>query len=559
MVAAAGEGAGLSRRMAWPLFLGILAGIAASFAMALRTSPFDRMRPEYPRDVLAQKARDAMRQIGYTARPRDEAYGFQWNRELIEWVEANDKPAPRWTEVLLQRPSPLSFWYRQSSEPLTSLMFHSDLLTPGIVDAEDPPPIISGMIQAELDHQGRLVFFEAIPLQRQESPTHPAPVDWMPLFQLAGLDPARLQPAEPLWNWLAASDTRLAWTGVWPESNRPLRVEAAVLGARPVAFMLAGPWRKPWRMPEPSGGSSTAYAVLLLSTSVFILIGAGMLARQNVREGRGDRRGAVRLAGCMTSVLLALWLCRVHLVASLGALATFLLAVCTSVFYGVLLWMVYLALEPFVRRHWPQVLVSWTNVLSGRVRDGVVSRDVLIGVALGIWFSLLLRGVALASIGESPVAFPGSVDVLLGLRSTIGEVFEEAPYAIRNVLLYFFILFVLRVILRRQWAGAVAFTAFFTILNALGNDHAWIGALVGCLYFGTAAVVILRWGLLPFTVAAFVNALLFDVTATLDTSAWYFGNMMLLLTIVVALAVWAFYTSVAADIWKPAVFAAGKR
>ena len=47
-----------------------------------------------------------------------------------------------------------------------------------------------------------------------------------------------------------------------------------------------------------------------------------------------------------------------------------------------------------------------------------------------------------------------------------------------------------------------------------------------------------------------------DVTATLDTSAWY---MMLLLAIVVGLAVWAFYTSVAGEIWKPEAFAGGKR
>ena len=63
MVAAAGEGAGLSARVAWPVFLAVLAGIAAAFGMALRTSPLDRMRPEYTTEVLAQKARDAVRQL----------------------------------------------------------------------------------------------------------------------------------------------------------------------------------------------------------------------------------------------------------------------------------------------------------------------------------------------------------------------------------------------------------------------------------------------------------------------------------------------------------------
>jgi hypothetical protein len=69
----------------------------------------------------------------------------------------------------------------------------------------------------------------------------------------------------------------------------------------------------------------------------------------------------------MAAVLMAVWLCKVHLVGSIGLLAMFLIAVCTSAFYGVLLWTIYVALEPYVRKHWPQVLVSWTNLLDGRV------------------------------------------------------------------------------------------------------------------------------------------------------------------------------------------------
>ena len=68
LVAAAGEGAGLSLRVAWPLYGSIIAGMIACFAMSIRTSPLDVMRPDYTPDVLAQKARDAIRQIGYPQR-----------------------------------------------------------------------------------------------------------------------------------------------------------------------------------------------------------------------------------------------------------------------------------------------------------------------------------------------------------------------------------------------------------------------------------------------------------------------------------------------------------
>jgi hypothetical protein len=422
-------------------------------------------------------------------------------------------------------------------------MFHNDLLTPGIVDRADPPPISSGMIQVNTDHQGRLLFFEAIPPHRQSSPVRAAAVDWAPLFKLAELDQSTMQPVEALWTWLATSDTRAAWTGKWPESGRPLRVEAAAFGGRPVAFMVMGDWQIPWRMADEISGGFTAYLVLLLGLTVVILAGAAILARQNIREGRGDRRGALRLALYTGAVLMALWVCQVHVAATLGLFALFLLAVCTSVFYGVLLWTVYLALEPFVRRHWPQVLVSWTNVLTGHASDAVVGRDALIGVALGIWFALLFRAIGAIS-GEWPTGPVGEVELLLGLRSTIGIVLQEALYAIRNVLFYFFVLFVLRMMLRSQWAAVIAFTAFFTLFNALGNDRMWLGGLIGLLYFGTVALVIVRFGgLLAFVVGAFVSSLLFDVVITLDSSAWYFGNSVFVLAVVAALAVWAFYIS----------------
>jgi serine/threonine-protein kinase len=541
LVAAAGEGAGFSPRAAWSMLGVIVAGLIAVLALGLRDSPLDHMRPEYSSDVLTQKAREAIAQLGYTERPLDFAVGWEWNDVLIQHVAKTEGPSPQWDRVLTQRPSPLSLWYRQSSAPLVALTFHSDLITPGIVDRADPPPIESDMIQVNVDHQGRLTFFEAIPPQRLSSPVTAAPVDWLPLFRLAGLDRSTFQPAEATWTFLAASDTRAAWTGAWPDSARPRRVEAAALGGRPVAFMLINESQRPWRMAEAdASGETRAYLILLFGAAVVILVGAAILARRNIREGRGDRRGAARLAVGVSAVLMALWICQVHVAISLGLLAMFLLALCTSVFYGVLLWTVYLGLEPFVRRYWPRVLVSWTNVLTGRASDAVVGRDALIGVALGIWFALLIRVV-----GGGPVAFPGDVELLLGLRSTIGVVLQEAVYSIRNPLFYFFILFALRMVLRTQWAAIAAFTAFFTALSALGNDQVWRGAVVGLLYFGTMAFVIVRFGgLLAFVVGAFVSALLFDVLLTLDSSAWYLGSNVFVLAVIVALAGWAFYTAV---------------
>jgi hypothetical protein len=78
----------------------------------------------------------------------------------------------------------------------------------------------------------------------------------------------------------------------------------------------------------------------------------------------------------------------------------------------------------------------------------------------------------------------------------------------------------------------------------------WLGALVGLLHFGTAAVVIVRFGgLLAFVVGAFVSALLFDIMLTLDSSAWYLGSNLLVIGVVVGLTVWAFYTATGRRPW----------
>ncbi len=550
MVAAAGEGAGLRPRVAWATFVAVLVGTALTFALALRTSAFDRLHPEYNTDVLAQKARDALTQLGYPARGTDQAYRFSWNSDLVKYIRDTDKPAPNWATVLSQAPAPLEFWYRQSPDALTGATFHTDLLTPGIVTQDDPAPIMSGMAAVEMDYRGRLKFFETIPAQRQESPSPAAHVDWNPLFALAGLDAAKLQPADPIWTWLATSDSRAAWTGTWPESGRPLRVEAAALGGRPVGFLVSGPWVKPWRMSEPSPGGQNATVIILCAVVIAVLIAAALIARNNLRAGRGDRRGAARLAAFMTAILLALWICQVHVVASLGLFAMLLLAICTTVFNGVLLWTLYLALEPFVRRRWPQVLVSWTNVLTGRFRDPVVGRDVLLGVALGVAWTLMIR-VLDATTGSRAIAdFPGHVALLSGFRSTLGLVLSDAPYAIRNVLFFFFLLFVLRVVLRREWAAALAFAGLFALLDLLGNQNRpVIAALLTFVYFGSGAIVVVRWGLLSYAVGHFVTSMLMDLTATIDPSAWYFGNMLLLIGIVVGLAAWGFYTSLGGRLW----------
>src|SRR5262249_54676482 len=156
------------------------------------------------------------------------------------------------------------------------------------------------------------------------------------------------------------------------------------------------------------------------------------LAAGNLRRQRGDRRGAFRLAAFVFCVQMTLWAARAHLTISFGTFGIFLMALATSAFYGVMMWIVYVSLEPYVGRRWPQALISWSAALIGRFRDAVVGRDVLIGCAVGAALSVVtgLSETWLRRAGGWP-----NLDTTLplaGARGSLVVMLIAVPHAIRE-------------------------------------------------------------------------------------------------------------------------------
>jgi predicted Ser/Thr protein kinase len=551
MVAAAGEGVGLAPRFAVPLLAAVVLGVAAFYVLGVRNSALERVQPQYSPEVLSQKATDLIQHLGFTETPADSAYEYYWNSSYVNYAQSNDKPAPRWNEVLRGRPLPLEFWYRQSPYPLTGFEFHDDLLTPGIVDIEDPPPILSGMISLRLDAQGRLLYFERIPDQKlPPAAGNPAP-DWNPLFVAAGLDQTKFQSTESVWTWLATSDTRVAWTGTWPGGTRPLRVEAAALRGKPVAFSLIGPWTEADRMPKrESSNSDRGQFVILAGISLAISIGCALLMRRNVKRGGGDEAGATRLGTWVGFVQMGLWLFRSHLNASFATFAMFLIALATAIFYAFVVRTMYLALEPHVRRRWPQTMISWSAVLTGHWRDPIVGRDVLAGAALAIGVKVINQIANMALAGTDPPEL-GGTEVLLGIRSTLAIYFRSIPHGIRDTLLFFFVIFMLRVLLRNQWLATAGFVLIFSALQYFQSGQPIEDAIASLVVYSLVAGLVLRFGLLALATYIFVDIVISYAQLTTTTSAWYFGHDVLLLASVLALAAWGFHTSIAGRrLWK---------
>ncbi len=552
MVAASGETAGLRPGTAVICLAAVLLGLAVATFLDIRNSALEKMGLELTPEVLTQKAREVVARLGYAERPADSTFDLDYDTDFQDYVEKNDKPHPNWSAVLAARPSLLRYWYRQSPENMFAQSFRDQLLNPGIIVRDDPAAVHSGMINLDLDPQGRLTYFQAIPPEKEIGNGNSGTSDWSGLFAAAGLDPAQFQKTEPLWTSLASSDTRVAWTGTWPGTTRPMRVEAASWHGKPVFFTLIGEWTKPKRMNSPPEPTRTKVLQILgIIFGLSLLGGAANLARQNYRRGRGDREGAFRLGTVMFVLEILLWLCRSHFAAGAGTFALLVIQISTALFVSGLTWMLYLALEPWVRRRWPETIISWSRLLSGQLRDPLVGRDILFGVMLGVVWILgfQIRAIPMMRMGAAPSGY--STEFLMGGREALGAWLLQIPQSILGTLQFFFLLLGLKFVLRKDWLAAIAFVAIFAVPRSLTSSYVAVELPAQIFIYGVAVLIVLRFGLVPLAVAIFTVNMLANVPFSADLSTWYMPASILALLSVVALAGWGFYQSLGGEpLWR---------
>ena len=543
MVAAAGETEGMKPRVAAICLALALAGLAAAVWSLVGTNAYEKMTLELPPEALSAKAREVISRLGYDPRSVDHAFDFVQDLDFLHYAGDHDKPEPDWTQIYGQRPTPLIYYYRTSLRYMVPSDYRLNL-TPGIVNFNDPPPILSGMMMVWLDTQGHLVAFDAIPPEVDPSPPATKPVDWSLLFELAGLDVSKLKPATSQWSSLANTDQRAAWTGTWPGSNRPLRVEGASWHGRPVYFNLIGEWTRPQRMRpyQPAPGDKPRQTVFI-TIFLTLLTAAIFLARLNYRRGKGDHNGAFRIGLVVFALQMLLWTCYEHFVPDVGTVGMLILAVSSSLFMAAMVWTLYMALEPYVRKFWPQTIISWSRILSGKIRDPRVGRDVLFGVLLGLTWIVIFEGAnqILLRLGD-PYSLP-STDYLMGGRMALGAALFRVPSAIEATLLFFALLLVLRIVLRNQWAAALVFVAILVGAKALGSHHLAIDVTAMTFVYGIAAFAIVRFGLITLAVAVFVADGLGNVPLTADFSRWYATTTLLMPAVILGLTIWGFYAA----------------
>lgn len=554
MVAAAGATEGTRPRLALTLFVIVALGLVASLLIAESTRLVNRVKLENPPEVLATRARDIIGRFGLPASAAaDSAFGFEINGAYLNYVQTHDKSPTRWEALAKGGVPAMTFWYRQSPNPL----FAQEFFGPGAVGggqvfAGDPAMDTTAMALVVLDTTGRLVRFEVVPPEKSAPVQNAKAPDWAGFFAASGLNFAEFRAAEPEWTPLAPIDSRLAWTGTVPERpDMPIRVEAAAFHGEPVYFRTVYPWSRPGRDTETKmTGAQKISSTLIVLLILVVFVGGVALARWNIHENRADMKGAARLGAFIFVTFLVLWILSTHHLPTFLEAISFLVAVASAAERAFFAMMLYVALEPFVRRREPQILISWSRLLGGKLRDPLVGRDLLIGVVYGIGL-LIFQGsdnFLLPLLGKLP-PIPGSVSTesLLGVRHALAQILLYVLGQTIDSLGIFFMLFVLQRILRSTWLAAIVVAIAGTLLS-LGNnssEYQWFSAAALVVLYISFLIVLKRFGLLVLVVGLVVAQVLQAFPATIHLSRWYATPSLAGLAAIAALTIYGFRTALA--------------
>jgi hypothetical protein len=520
MVAASGSKEGIRPLFVWACIGIVVLSLIFEFAVSGRTRLYRTVAMPMTPEVLEQRAKDMLKDFGYVRPPADSATGYDIDGTYLNYIDQNDKSQDRWSRAN----STVQFWYRRTQTYFAT----RQILGTGVqgqVTSTDPPSEDPGMIIVNLDPQGKLeeLLVETARGVPEETPPPPAP-DWNKLLTAAGFDPANCQPVEPRRNPPVYADAVAAWTV--PMVERPkvtMRLEAAAYRGRPVSFWEAGPWS-----PSPGNSQDTSKAqhisIIFASCIVGSLLVAGtVLTWKNLKQKRADLGGALRLAGVVFVAEIAEWVTGANHQSNFWEGYSFTLDLAWACLASVFLWMLYVALEPVVRRKIPTLLISWNRMLAGNFRDPMIGRDLLAGAALGVFSQVLgnldvfynkWRGL------PPPVPESTAFKIFTGGRVLFAQLFSTIPNSIFNGLALMLMVVILQIILRNRWVAAGAFMLIFVGQAALQGGSVFNVYFIQVIDVALLTWLVLRFGLLALTIYVFMQQVM-AVPITTDTSAWY--------------------------------------
>ena len=602
MVAAAGKVGAMPKAQAIAWLAAALALMAVTLLTLSRYQVTSLIALPLSTEALRAKSTEILAAMGHSATPVDYAAGWEpsWSLGQRLMQEARSGGEREWWDRLDDEWTPAAvFFYRISGERLRPS--ESWLAFPSF---DNPPQVLGGSARVMLDNRGHLVRYETVPFPPQietpaspaepsvseqadvlvevpaSSPTHstlpaaqdqpirppaasttartsdqstPAP-DADPfgkLFQFAGLDRSRFEPAEPEWMPTMPADTRLAWTGSTPSDPPvPLRVEAATERGRVSNFRVIYPWSSPDRyrpaeQQSPFGRAVSALGIILFVSAMF---GGALLAWRAIKLRRADIRGAGVTA---FAVFMVVWIgmgIAPDNTATIFSLHWLEAPIYRALFLGMLSFLFYTAIEPILRRLWPSTLISWTRAINGKFRDPLVGHDMLVGATIGLLVSLLAIGapMILLWVGEVPETPPGTNwQALRGSRAALASALSGGGNLVTIVMLLALLLVGVRMVIRNNRGATIATCFIFSLLQSAQTGQGIGGLILSAIIAITIVLTLIRAGLLALLVALLIANSYANLPVTISPSVWYFQITLMSVGSILALVIYGFFTALA--------------
>ena len=485
--------------------------------------------------VLAYKAREIIEHLGYANENANEAVGFEYLGDVADISDEGER------NYRLEKGA--WFWLRQA-DGLFDIDTKWEAPTYQDVKFLRPGWTVGGMTGVRLSFTGELREFRAVTRVAtaiEQSLPDPQWFEWFREdqigFDLAKLDLAKWDRTPPV-----VFDTVRAWEGKWPDSERPLHVQAASYRGKPVYFRVFGtdPMEMDSSLDDATGNQTSGYQVQLLIVLGSLCLAIG-LAWKHYRERRGDRSGAWKLATYAFVSAMIKWILVADHSIGMSEFGLFTFATSDALYLSARTWVAYLAIEPLVRRLWPQLLISWSRLLNGQITDPRVARDLLVAALLATFSHLLsLLGHWIES-GSTPV-YPVSSSYLESPVEMFGWLIGHQVNVIGWALCAVFLLAILRAILRSQLIAVLVVVTLFMIPGFLEGESVLQMSLSGVqatiiLYF------IVRLGLLTLVAASVFGTILENCPITVDTSSLMFPHTIAWLSIFVACVIWAYFSA----------------
>jgi serine/threonine-protein kinase len=345
-------------------------------------------------------------------------------------------------------------------------------------------------------------------------------------------------------------DRRKAFTGKYAENTEiPIRVEAAAYRGKLVNFEIVEPWTKP----EPDAWSGEFWFLIAIFSIYFgALFVSAWLAVRNIRMGRSDITGALKVAIFLFALRMICWIFETHHVASFDETDLLIFGLQSALFWAVITGFMYLAFEPYLRKSAPERVVAWSRLLAGDLRDPLIGRDLLIGgAALSILLIVYIFVAYFIPVwtGKPPSLRVVEVQGLSGITGFPTSFLDLVSNSVVAAFIVSFLLLFFSLLLRRKWLGTAAVWSIAMVVTLMSPESGDLVETIGNVIAWTGLVVVTaRFGVLA-SISFIVFTGITDVAFPPSLSVWYAGNSVLMVLFLSGLAIFGFYTSTAGQ-WQ---------